>query len=188
MKRKRKRGGFGSFITTLILLALLSALIAVGFKTYKKLPVLSLLGSLMADVSNRNLNNLPEYFAPDSDVKKALDFVNTIGDMPIISRFTGGAADWISSSFDYEADYSDIRLTVNGLFAEAVIGARDKSNNKKIYISFSLVNINNRWYITQMPSVKPPKNAGVKYKNILQRFIERGSDYSAMIIYGVRKY
>jgi len=185
MANRRKRRSIASFIWTLILLALMSAIIVVGFKTYRKLPVLSLLDNLMNDAFEMNLNKVSEHFAPDSDVRKALDIANSIGDMPIVGGFAGNAADLIRSSFNYEVDYWDIRITINGTFAEAVVGVIDNSHNTKRYVTFNLKSINKHWYVTQLPSIKSAQKTDLAYKKTLRGYAEQGSDYLAIILHGI---
>ncbi|MDR1560242.1 MAG: hypothetical protein LBS84_11220 [Clostridiales bacterium] len=181
---KRNKRGFGSFLGTLILLALLLAIAFVGYKTYEKLPVVTFIGEFAGAVSELDLNRLSEYFTPDSDVKKALDLANTIGNMPILGELAGSAAGLISGSFDYEVDYTDVKITVNGQSATAVFGVIDKKNaGRKSYLTLNLEKIDDRWYTPELPSIKPASETDLEYNNTIQGYAEHASDYAAFAIY-----
>ncbi|MDR2649478.1 MAG: hypothetical protein LBB94_07155 [Clostridiales bacterium] len=180
-----KKGGFGAFLRALILLALLAAIAFVGYKTYEKLPVVTFIGEFAGAVTELDLNRLPGYFTPDSDVKKVLDVAGALGNMPILGDLAGGAISIINGSFDYEADYSDIRIMVNGKNATAVFGVVDKKNNdRKSYLTLNLEKIDGDWRAVAFPSVKTETD--MSYKNTILGYAEHASDYTALAIYTVK--
>ena len=185
--KNRRKGGFGAFLRFVIVLALLSAIGYVGYKTYQKMPVITFVSNLAQAASERNIDELSNCFTPDSNIKKAFDVANTIEKIPILGILAEGAVNLIGSGFDYQIDYSDIRLTVNGNTAQAVVGVIDKNNNdQKSYLTFILIKIDNRWYATKLPSVQSASEADLSYKNSLQGYAERASDYIALLIFSVK--
>ena len=183
----RKKSGFGAFVWTIIILALLLAVTFVGFKTYQKMPVITLVSNLAGAASEMDLNKMTECFTPDSDVNKAIDVAITVGNMPILGNLAGGAASLIGSAFDYKVDYSDIRITVDRNLGEAVIGVADNKHNQKSYLTLNLNKIDNRWYVTQLPSVKSALETDLSYKNTLMGYAERASDYAALLIFSAKQ-
>ena len=183
----RRRSGFGSFLKFIIMLALLSAVGFVGYKTYQKLPVVTFVNELAQAADELDMDKLSNCFTPDSDVRKALEVANTIEGIPILGKLAEGAVSFIGSRFDYQVDYSDIRITVNGDTSAAIIGVIDKNkNDRKSYVTLNLIRIDNRWYITELPAVQPVTEVDLSYGNTLWGYAERASDYTALLIFSAK--
>ena len=183
---QRRKSGFGAFLKVIIVLALLSAVGFIGFKTYQKLSVITFVSNLAQAVTSLNMEKLSDSFTPGSNVKKAADIANKIESMPVLGDLAGGLAGLIGSKFDFQVDYSDIRITVNENAGQAVIGIiNKKQNDQKRYLTLKLTKIDTRWYAAELPSVQSASEVGLSYKNSLQGYAERASDYAALLIYSL---
>ena len=185
MENERK-SGFGAFVKAVIVLVLLSAIAYVGFKTYQKLPVITFVNNLAQAFNAQDMDKLSNCFTPDSKVKKVIDTANKVADIPILGQIAGGIASLIGSSINYEVDYSDTRITVNGDSSQAVIGVINKNNNdEKEYLTLDMRKINEQWYASALPSVKPASGTDLSYSNSIQGYAERASDNLALWIFSL---
>ena len=184
--RDERRGGFGSFIGTIIVIAILAAAGYVGYKTYQKLPVITFVDGMAQAASNMDMGKLSDCFTPGSDTQKALSTANAIENIPLLGNLAQGAASFIGSKLDYQIDYSDVRLTVNGDTGTAIVGVIDKNNNgQKSYVIINLEKSGGRWYAATLPDIQA--NADLSYKNTINGYAEHASDYAALLIFSLQK-
>ena len=183
-----RRGCFGDFLKVVIALVILSAVGYVGYKTYQKIPVITFVSDLSQAASELDMKKLSDCFTPDSEARKAFSIANKIEDIPILGYLAESAINLIASGYDFQVDYSDIRITVNGNTGKAVIGVIDRKNNdEKIYLTYALRQIDKRWYTTKLPTVQSASEADLLYGNTLRGYAERASDYIALAFFSARR-
>jgi hypothetical protein len=171
-------------IRNALLLIIFAFLILIGYMTFQKMPVLSLFAKLGEAIPNTDFKTVSECFPPDSQERKTIAAIGTAASLPILDSLTQGLASIAGAFLDYEIDYTQISVTLDGEKGLAFIGLTGKdSGDVKVYASCTLKKIENAWYLDSLPTL-----VGVEDMTRSQSFwyyMNVVSDKTALMYFGL---